>query len=306
MALSKETAERIKQLKKEKNALILAHNYQPPEVQDIADILGDSLALSTEAARLKADIIVFCGVNFMAETAKILSPDKLVIHPEPLARCPMADMVDVQFLKEMQARHPDAVTVSYVNTMADVKAESDVCCTSGNALKVIKSLDEKKIIFTPDRNLGMYVQRFVPDKEIILWPGFCAVHHNKITVSKLEALKSLHPDAEVLAHPECIPEVIDYADFTYSTHGMLVHAQKSDKREFILGTEKEMAYRMSRDIPEKKFYAVGDAVCQNMKRITLEKVMKSLETLSPAVEISPDILSRAKIPLERMVEIGRG
>jgi quinolinate synthase len=218
----------------------------------------------------------------------------------------MADMVDVQFLKEMQARHPDAVTVSYVNTMADVKAESDVCCTSGNALKVIKSLDEKKIIFTPDRNLGMYVQRFVPDKEIILWPGFCAVHHNKITVSKLEALKSLHPDAEVLAHPECIPEVIDYADFTYSTHGMLVHAQKSDKREFILGTEKEMAYRMSRDIPEKKFYAVGDAVCQNMKRITLEKVMKSLETLSPAVEISPDILSRAKIPLERMVEIGRG
>lgn len=306
MSVSKEILEKIKELKKEHNAVIIAHNYQLPEVQDVADLLGDSLALATEASKLKAEVIVFCGVNFMAETAKILSPDKIVIHPEPLARCPMADMVEVPFLKEMQARHPDAVTVSYVNTTADVKAESDICCTSGNAVKVIQSLKERKIIFTPDRNLALYTQRFVPEKEIIVWPGFCAVHHNKITVKKLEALKSLHPDAEVLVHPECTPEVIDYADFTYSTHGMIVHARKSDKKEFILGTEKEMAYRMSMDFPDKKFYAIGDAICQNMKRITLEKIVRSLETLAPAVEISPDILRKAKIPLDRMVEIGRG
>jgi quinolinate synthase len=306
MLVSKKTLDKISELKKKHNAVIIAHNYQIPEVQDIADLLGDSLALATEAAKLDADVIIFCGVNFMAETAKILSPDKTVIHPEPLARCPMADMVEVPFLREMKARYPDAVTVSYVNTTADVKAESDICCTSGNAVKVIKSLKEKQVIFTPDRNLGMYTQRFVPEKEIIIWPGFCLVHHNKITVKKLEALKSLHPDAEVLVHPECTPEVIDYADFTYSTHGMVVHAQKSEKKEFILGTEKDMVHRMSRDMPGKKFYAVGDAICQNMKRITLEKVVRSLETLGPAVEIPPDILKRARIPLDRMVEIGRG
>jgi len=306
MAYQKEIPERILKLKKEKMAVILAHNYQPPEVQDIADILGDSLALATEAMSSKAEVIILCGVNFMAETAKILNPSKPVIHPEPAARCPMADMVDIPFLKEMKARHPDAVTVSYVNTLAEIKAESDYCCTSGNAVKVIKYLKEKKVIFTPDKNLGLYVQRFVPDKEIILWPGFCAVHHNRITVKKLEALKSVHPDAEVLVHPECTPEVIDYADFTYSTHGMMEHAKKSAKKEFILGTEKEMAYRLSKDIPGKKFYAVGDAVCQNMKRITLEKVLASLETLSPEIKIPDEIMRKAKLPLDRMVEIGRG
>jgi len=218
----------------------------------------------------------------------------------------MADMVEVPFLREMRDRHPDAVVVSYVNTMAEVKAESDYCCTSGNAVRVVKSLKEGKVVFTPDRNLGLYVQRFVPNKEIILWPGFCAVHHNKITVQKLEALKALHTEAEVLVHPECIPEVIDYADFTYSTHGMLEHARKSAKKEFILGTEKEMAYRLSKELPGKKFYAVGDAVCQNMKRITLEKVTASLESLSPKVIIQPEILRRAKVPLDRMMGIGRG
>ena len=306
MRVSKEISERIAELKKQKNAVIIAHNYQLPEVQDVADILGDSLALATEASKLDSDVIVFCGVNFMAETAKILSPEKKVLHPEPLARCPMADMVDVPFLREMRARYPDAAVVSYVNTMADIKAESDMCCTSGNAVKVIQSMKEKQIIFTPDRNLGMYVQRFVPEKEIIIWPGFCAVHHNKITVPKLQALKELHPDAEILVHPECTPEVIDYADFTYSTHGMIVHAKKSEKKEFILGTEKEMAYRMNVDIPGKKFYAVGDAICQNMKRITLEKVIHSLETMSPEVVIPQEILAKAKVPLDRMVAIGRG
>jgi len=306
MTVSKEILEKINELKKKHNAVIIAHNYQIPDVQDIADLLGDSLALATEASKLDADVIVFCGVNFMAETAKILSPEKLVLHPDLTARCPMADMVELPFLREMKARHPDAVTVSYVNTTAEVKAESDFCCTSGNAVKVIKSLKEKKIIFTPDRNLGMYTQRFVPEKEIIIWPGFCLVHHHKITVKKLEALKSLHPDAEVLVHPECTPEIIDYADFTYSTHGMIVHAKKSEKTEFILGTEKDMVYRLSKDIPGKKFYAVDDAICQNMKRITLDKVVRCLESLTPVIEIPPDILRKARIPLDRMIAIGRG
>jgi len=306
MAARKDLAQRIQKLKLENDAVILAHNYQLPEVQDVADILGDSLALAQEAMASNAEHIVVCGVNFMAETAKILNPDRTVIHPEPMARCPMADMVEVPFLREMRDRHPDAVVVSYVNTMAEVKAESDYCCTSGNAVRVVKSLKEGKVVFTPDRNLGLYVQRFVPNKEIILWPGFCAVHHNKITVQKLEALKALHTEAEVLVHPECIPEVIDYADFTYSTHGMLEHARKSAKKEFILGTEKEMAYRLSKELPGKKFYAVGDAVCQNMKRITLEKVTASLESLSPKVIIQPEILRRAKVPLDRMMGIGRG
>ncbi len=306
MPVSQEILDRIKKLKAEHNAVIIAHNYQIPDVQDIADLLGDSLALATEASKLDAKVIVFCGVNFMAETAKILSPEKIIIHPEPDARCPMADMCEVPFLREMKAKHPEAAVVSYVNTTADVKAESDICCTSGNAVKVVQSLREKQVIFTPDRNLGMYVQRFVPEKEIILWPGFCAVHHNRITVAKLEALKAQHPNAEVLVHPECIPEVIDYADFTYSTQGMVTHAKKSSATEFILGTEKDMAYRMAMDIPGKKFYAVGDAICQNMKRITLDKVLASLETLSPQLELPPDILKKARAPLDKMVSIGRG
>lgn len=306
MSVSEADARYIRELKEQKGAVILAHNYQIPEVQDVADFLGDSLALATKAAQTDVKALVFCGVNFMAETAKILSPEKIVIHPDPASRCPMADMVDVAFLREMQSRHPDAITVSYVNTMAEVKAESDICCTSGNAVKVVASLKEKKVIFTPDRNLGLYVQRFVPDKEIIIWPGFCAVHHNKITVQKLDAIKKLHPEAEVLVHPECTPEVIDYADFTYSTHGMIEHARKSAKKEFILGTEKEMAYRLTADFPDKMFYAVGDAVCVNMKRITLDKVIKSLETMAPRVEIPDEILRKAKVPLDRMVAIGRG
>jgi quinolinate synthase len=306
MPVSQVVLDRVKKLKAKHNAVVIAHNYQIPDVQDIADLLGDSLALATEAAKLDADVIIFCGVNFMAETAKILSPEKIVIHPEPGARCPMADMCEVPFLREMKSRYPEAAVVSYVNTTADVKAESDICCTSGNAVKVVKSLAEKQVIFTPDRNLGMYVQRFVPEKEIILWPGFCAVHHNKITVAKLEALKAQHPGAEVLVHPECIPEVIDYADFTYSTQGMMTHAMKSQATEFILGTEKDMAYRMAMDIPGKKFYAVGDAICQNMKRITLDKVINSLETLTPQLELPPEILRKARAPLDKMVSIGRG
>ena len=306
MAVDPETVQYVQRLKEKHNAVIIAHNYQIPEIQDIADMLGDSLALATEAIELDADVIIFCGVNFMAETAKILSPEKKVIHPDPESRCPMAAMIDPQALREMKLKHPDAIVVSYVNTTADVKAESDICCTSGNAVKVIKSIPEKKIIFTPDKNLGMYVQRFVPDKEIIFWDGFCDTHQNRVTVELLDALKKQHPDAEIMVHPECTPAVIDYADHVFSTHGMLEYARNSGITEFIMGTEREMAYRLSQQVPDKTFYPVAEAVCPNMKKITLEKVIASLENLGPEIILSDELMKKAKIPLERMVNIGRG
>lgn len=305
MPVDPDTIQYVQELKKKHNAVIIAHNYQIPEIQDIADMLGDSLALAAEAMKLEQDVIIFCGVNFMAETAKILSPEKRVIHPEPDSRCPMAAMITPQALREMKAKYPDAVVVSYVNTTADVKAESDICCTSGNAVKVITSIPEKRIIFTPDRNLGMYVQRFVPDKEIMCWEGFCGTHQNEVTVERLGAQKVLHPDAEIMVHPECTPAVIDYADHVFSTYGMLEHAKKSSTMEFIVGTEKEMAYRLGQQVPDKKFYPVAEAICTNMKKITLEKVIASMETLEPEIILPPEIMKKAKIPLERMVNIGR-
>jgi len=305
MAVSQETIQYIQELKDKLNAVIIAHNYQPPEIQDIADLMGDSLALAVEAMKLEQEIIIFCGVNFMAETAKILSPEKKVIHPEPASRCPMAAMITPQALREMKARHPDAIVVSYVNTTADVKAETDICCTSGNAVKVIQSIPENKIIFTPDKNLGMYVQRFVPDKNIMCWEGFCGTHQNNVTLERLKALKEQHPEAEVIVHPECTPEVIDFADHVFSTHGMLEHAKSSEKTEFIMGTEKEMCYRLSQDVSGKIFIPVAEAVCSNMKKITLEKVIASLENLEPEIVLPDDIVKKARISLERMVNIGR-
>lgn len=306
MAEQSDLSKRLERLKVEKNAIVLAHNYQIPEVQDNADILGDSLKLAVDASKTDADVIVFCGVDFMAETAKILAPERTVLHPDPESKCPMAAMVEPEFLNRMKAENPDAVVVSYVNTTAEVKALSDICCTSANAAKIVGLMPEKRIIFTPDRNLGLYVQRFIPDKEIILWPGFCATHQNRITVKDLQEMKELHPDAELLVHPECTPDVIDFADKTYSTNGMLNHARTSSKTEFIIGTEKEMAYRLGKELPDKIFYPLEKAVCPNMKRINLEKVVRSLETMGPTVELSPDILERARLPLERMVAMGRG
>ena len=219
MAVPQETVQYIQELKEKHDAVIIAHNYQPPEIQDIADLLGDSLALATEGSKLTQRVIIFCGVDFMAETAKILSPEKTIIHPEPKARCPMAAMITPEALRDAKANNPDAIVVSYVNTTADVKAETDICCTSGNAIKVIKSVPEKKIIFTPDKNLGMYIQRFVPEKEIMCWEGFCGTHQRNVTIERLMALKKQHPDAEVIVHPECTPDVIDYADFVFSKIG---------------------------------------------------------------------------------------
>jgi len=304
----KDYQKRIAELKKEKNAFILAHNYQVPEIQDIADRVGDSLGLSREASQLDSDIIVFCGVKFMAESAKILSPDKTVIHPDEDSLCPMAAMIDTETLRLMKKEHPDAAVVAYVNTTAEIKAEVDVCCTSANAVKTIEALEEKDIIFIPDVNLGMYVQRFAKDKNIILFPGYCPTHNN-ITVDQITSLMSEHPDAEVLVHPESIPDVIDMADGVFSTEGMVTHSLRSEANEFIIVTEREMVYRLSREAEQrgvrKSFYPIPTAICPNMKKITIEKLARSLETESPTIELPGDIIRDARKPLDRMLEIGR-
>ena len=296
--------EQILELKKEKKAIILGHNYQRKEVQEVSDFLGDSYGLSVQASKTDAKIIVFCGVDFMAESAKILNPEKTVLHPNLNAKCPMAAMVDVKSLKELKAEHPGAPVVSYVNTSADVKAESDICCTSANAVKIVQSLPDKKVIFVPDTNLGLYVLRFVKDKELILWPGYCPTHVN-IKLEDLKELKRKHPEAEILVHPECTPDVVDFADFAFSTEGIIKHVVSSPKKEFIIGTEGNMLHRLRKEAPGKIFYEVPNATCPNMREITLEDVRDSLVKMQYRIELPADIIKRAKIPLERMIQAGR-
>ena len=297
----KELSERIKALKVEKNAVLLVHNYQRPEIQDLADYIGDSLGLSIDATKTDADVIVFCGVDFMAESAKILNPEKVVVHPNQKARCPMAAMVTPQIVKELKADHPEASAVAYVNTTAETKAEVDICCTSANAVKVVKSLAEPEIIFVPDVNLGLYVKRFIPDKEFYYSDGYCHVHQD-ISLEDLKSLKIEYPKAEVLVHPECIPEVIDFADFAFSTEGMVRHARDSKNNEFIIGSEKELCYRLTKENPGKTFYQVKTALCHAMKQITIQDVLNSLKTLTPEIELEADIIKRARSPLERMIK----
>lgn len=299
------TVEKVKKLKKKHNTLILVHNYQRSEIQDIADFLGDSLDLAKKATKTNADNIVFCGVDFMAEAAKILNPGKNVIIPDKDAKCPMAGMVDPNELKKLKRENPDAEVMAYINTTAEVKALSDVCCTSSNGGKVVKTLSSKKVIFVPDRNLGAYIDKQVPEKELIIWPGFCHTHNN-ITKEQIQKLKKKHPDAEVLVHPECRPKVIDIADHAFSTNGMVNHAKKSDVKEFIIGTEKDICYRLKNENPDKNFYPIETAVCTDMKKITLEKVLKSLETLEPKVSLPDNLMKKAYKPLKRMMDIGRG
>ncbi len=303
--LDKVTISKINQLKKKNDVILLVHNYQRPEIQDIGDFVGDSFGLAQKASNTNAKCIVFCGVDFMAETAKILCPQKTIVHPDPEAQCPMAAMVDVEGLQMMKEKYPDAAVISYVNTSAAVKALSDVCCTSSNAVNIINSLEEEEIIFIPDTNLGKYIQRFVKNKNINIWPGICPTHH-KIKKHHIMDLKRTHPQAEVLVHPECNPDVIDAADFVYSTQGMINHASASSKNEFIIGTEKELCYRLKKLNPEKTFYPVDVAVCPNMKKITLSKVLESLESLKPTVSLSDEIIRKASLPLQRMVDFGRG
>jgi len=295
----------IKDLKEKNNAIILAHNYQIPDIQDIADFVGDSLDLALRATKTDSENIVFCGVDFMAESAKILNPNKSVIHPDVEAKCPMAGMVDAETLNWLIEKHPKAKVVSYINTSAEVMAISDICCTSSNGAKVVGSLSAKKIIFVPDTNLGLYIQRFVKDKKLILWPGICPIHH-KIDKEEILQLKKKHPQAEILVHPECTPEVIDIADHAFSTNGMVIYAKKSDVTEFIIGTEKDICHRLKKENPNKTFYSLKTAICPNMKKITLEKVLNSLKTLEPKVKLLDELMEKAKKPLQRMMDVGRG
>jgi len=241
----------------------------------------------------------------MAESAKILNPDKIVIHPDKEAQCPMADMVDVESLGWFIEKYTQAEVVAYVNTTADVKAKTDICCTSSNAIKVINCVKKKDIIFIPDTNLGLYVKRFIKNKNLILWPGICPTHH-KISKDDILEIKRKHQDAEIIVHPECKPEVIDIADHVFSTQGMVNYVSRSHSKEFIIGTEKELCYRLKKENPDKIFYSLKSALCPNMKKITLEKVLKSLESLEPTVELSKSIMEKARLPLQRMMEIGRG
>ena len=293
--------EEITKLKKEKNAIILVHNYQRPEIQNIADSLGDSLGLAREAAKTDARIIVFCGVRFMAETAKILSPGKMVLLPKKEAGCPMADMITAEDLRRLKKNYPDAKVVSYVNTNADVKAESDVCCTSANAVKVVKNISAKRIIFTPDKNLAAYCEKFV-DKEIIPWNGYCYVHE-KIREEEVRLAKEKFPDALLLVHPECDPSVIDLADEVLSTSGMVNFAKKSNKKRFLIGTEEGLIYRLKKENPGKEFYAAGTAkMCRNMKLTTLNDVYFSLKEERYAIELPEGIIKSAQKALMAMLK----
>jgi len=294
--------ERIKQLKKERKAIIIAHNYQPPEIQDIADYLGDSLDLSRKVAEDDAEVVVFCGVYFMAETANILSPEKTILLPDIHAGCQLADMITVEALKKKKEEHPDAAVVCYVNSPAAVKAESDVCCTSANALAVVNSLrDYDKIIFVPDKNLGSYVASLT-NKEIILWDGCCPVHDD-VELYQIEKLKKNYPNAVFMAHPECRPEVLALADEVLGTSGMLKFAKRSLAKEIIVGTEEGMVYRLQKENPEKKFIKIEDAICKDMKVITLDKVEKSLKDLEPRVVVSEEIRAKAAKAVNKMIEI---
>lgn len=295
--------EEIKKLKEDKNAVILVHNYQRPEVQEVGDFIGDSLELARKAAQTDADIILFAGVRFMAETAKILSPDKKVLLSHSRAGCPMADMVTPEDVKKLREKYPDAAVVAYVNTTADVKAEVDICCTSANAPKVVKSLKEKRVIFIPDQNLAHWVARQVPEKEIIPYDGFCYVHMG-FTARHVEEARKLHPDAEILVHPECRPEVVDRADFVLSTSGMIRHAKNSSAKKFIIGTEFGLIYRLKKENPGKEFYSLGPPrVCWNMKLTTLADVYKTLKDEENEIVLPKDIMERAKDALEKMIKI---
>ena len=318
--------EKILNLKVKKKAILLAHNYQREEVQDIADHTGDSLELSRIAASIDCEVIVFCGVNFMAESASILSPDKTVLLPEIKACCPMADMITVSSgrtlknyfpgyeytygykypadftLRDIKKAHPGAPVVTYVNTTAEVKAESDICCTSANGVKIVESLDADRVICVPDRNLSAWIAKNTK-KEIIAWDGFCHVH-DRATAADVEKARKEHPNAVVLAHPECRMEVLEKADHVTSTSGMLRYAASSDADEFIIGTETGLLYGLEKNNPGKRFYPLRkDMVCPNMKKTTLQSVLKCLESETYTIKVPEDIRIPAKRALDRMLEV---
>ncbi len=293
--------EKICELRNEMNAVILTHNYQLGEVHEIADFVGDSLELSIKASKTTADVIVFCGVQFMAETAYILSPDKTVLLPSLESGCPMADMADAHELKKMKSENPEAMVVTYVNSSAEVKALSDICVTSANAVKIVASLPEdKKIIFVPDKNLGAYVQRET-GRKMILWPGFCPTHM-RITPAQLKQKKQQYPDAAIIVHPEARLDVIDLADEALSTGGMIKFTQFTDAKQIIIGTEMGMVYRLSKENPDKQFIPVSEqAVCPMMKMHRLENVLEAMEHMKHSIVIPEDIRRKAIKPIEKMM-----
>jgi quinolinate synthase len=294
--------ERIGSLRRRRNAVILAHNYQPPEVQDAADFVGDSLELSRKAAGLDAELVVFCGVHFMAETAAVLSPGKRVVLPEPAAGCPMADMISARELRAWRDKYPGRKVVCYVNTSAAVKSESDICCTSSNAVAVVESLGEEEVLFVPDRNLAAYVARET-GKRIVPWDGYCYVH-DKFRPEDILAKKALHPGAEVWVHPECPPGVVDLADRVLSTGKMVAEARVTKAAEVIVGTEKGILHRLRKENLAVAFYPGRDAaLCVNMKMMTLEKVLDALDDKVPAVEVPAVIADRARGAIQAMLKI---
>lgn len=312
--------DKILKLRKQRNAVILSHNYQLGEVQDIADFVGDSLELSQKAARTDARVIVFCGVHFMAETASILSPDKVVLLPVIEAGCPMANMITAEQLRHLKEQHPEAIVVCYVNTTAEVKAESDICCTSANGVQLVRRLEAEDIVFVPDQYLGHYIatqtgritqpadtqiQEQLPrgKKRMILWPGYCPTHV-RIQADDIRRVKGMHPTADVMVHPECRPEVVALADFVLSTGGMVRHARNTKAAEIVVGTEIGIIHRLRKENPDKTFLPLTEqAVCPNMKLITLESVLWSLEDMSPLIKVSEGIRLKAKRAVDRMIEV---
>lgn len=299
---NQELKDRLLQLKKERNAIILAHYYQRDEIQEVADFRGDSFLLAEKAAQTDADVIVFCGVHFMGESAKILAPNKTVIIPDERAGCPMADMVNVEGLRALKRQHPNATVVTYINSSAEIKAETDICCTSSNAVKIIQSVPTDEIIWVPDKNLGDYVSKFT-DKKMIIWEGYCNTH-DMLTVKDVEEMRAQYPNAEFVVHPECRPEVVKMADFVGSTTGIIKYCKEAPAKEFIVGTEDGTGYQLRKDSPDKEFhFASKFLVCPNMKVNNLKKLVKCLETMQPQIYVPKDVADRARVSLERMLEV---
>lgn len=297
---NRELRERLLQLKKERNAIILAHYYQRDEIQEVADFRGDSFLLAQKAAQTDADVIVFCGVHFMGESAKILAPNKTVIIPDERAGCPMADMVSVDGLRKLKAQHPNATVVTYINSSAEIKAETDICCTSANAVKVVNSVEGDEVIWVPDKNLGHYVQQNT-DKKMIIWEGYCNTH-DMLTVKDVEEMKAKYPNAQFVVHPECRPEVVELGDFVGSTTAIIKYCKESDCQEFIVGTEDGTGYQLRLDSPGKTFhFASKYLVCPNMKVNNLKKLVKCLETMQPQIYVPPHVADQARLSLERML-----
>ena len=301
--MEEEIKQQIAALKKEKDAVILAHYYVDGPVQEIADFVGDSYYLAKKATTVSERVIIFCGVSFMGESAKILNPDKKVVMADETADCPMAHMVDVDRIKEVRQQYPDVAVVCYVNSTAEIKAASDVCVTSSNAIKIVKNLPNHDIFFIPDNNLGRYVAKQLPDRHFIFNDGFCHVHKSIHREDVLKA-KEVHPEALVLAHPECTEDTLELADFIGSTSQIIDYVTESPEKVFIICTEMGIFYELMQKNPEKKFYSVGHRqFCPNMKKVRLESVLSALQNLAPEVELEEKMRNAAKLPLERMLEL---